>query len=152
MFDSLLQSQLRYALASAWLFKSDLRRLDGFQAGWFRQILKIPRSYVSRVSNQRVRQQCGMQPFSKTVRRAQLQLLGQVITDEKKKVLKEVTFHEGSLESETSAFVRRVGRPRQNWTEQLILIMKQAAGSNENWLRAVGCSKVWNDIADRATL
>ena len=151
LFDCLVQSQLRYALAAAWLLKSDLRRLDGFQAGCLRRILRIPCSYVSRVSNQRVREQCGMQPFSKTVRRAQLQLLGQVITNERKRVLKQATFHKDSLESQTAAFVRRVGRPRQNWTEQLMTIMKQAAGSNDGWLRAVHCPKVWNEIAARAT-
>ena len=84
LFESLVQSQLRYALASAWLLKSDLRRLDGFQAGCIRQILKIPCSYISRVSNQRVREQAGVQPFSKAVRSTQLQLLGQVIGNELK--------------------------------------------------------------------
>ena len=33
MFESLVLRQLRYALASAWLLKSDLRRLAGFQTG-----------------------------------------------------------------------------------------------------------------------
>ena len=143
LFDSLVLGQLRYARASAWLLKSDLRRLDGFQVACLRQILRIPCSYISRVSNQRVREQCGMQPFSKAVRTAQLQLLGPVITNDRKKVQKEVTFHKDSLESETSAFVSRVGRPRQNWTEQLLTIMKQAAGTNEHWLRAVSSSKDW---------
>ena len=90
--------------------------------------------------------------FSEAVRTAQLQLLGQVITNDRKKVLKEVMFHKDSLESETSAFVRRVGRPRQNWTEQLITIMKQAAGTNEHWLRAVSSLKAWNELVSRANL
>jgi hypothetical protein len=151
LFESLVLSQLRYALASAWLWKSDLRRLDGFQAGCLRQILGIPCSYVSRISNQRVREQCDVQLFSKTVRRAQLQLLGQVITNEKRTVLKDVTFHGETFQSETSAFVRRVGRPRQNWTEQLLAIMKSTAGSNERWLQAVECPALWNEIAYNAT-
>ena len=111
-----------------------------------------PQDHVSWASNQRVREQAGVQPFSKAVRRAQLQLLGKVIGDDKKKVLKEVTFHGDTLDPETSAYVRRVGRPKQNWTEQLITIMKKAAGSDECWQRAVACPKVWNEIAAKAML
>ena len=84
------------------------------------------------------------------MRKAQLQLLGQVNGNDKKKVLKEVTFHGDTLDPETSAYVRRVGRPRQNWTEQLLAIMKKAAGSNDCWQRAVACPRVWNEIVARA--
>ena len=45
LHNSMVMSKLCYALASLWLTKSDLRRLDGFQANCLRTILKIPLAY-----------------------------------------------------------------------------------------------------------
>ena len=67
LFDSLVQSKLRYAIASAWLLKADLRRLDGFQANCLRNILGIKCSYVSRVSNEKVLEKAGFAKFSHDV-------------------------------------------------------------------------------------
>ena len=41
VFSAYISSKLRYAVASAWLWKADLRRLDGFQAGCLRKMLGI---------------------------------------------------------------------------------------------------------------
>ena len=41
LFEALILSKLRYATASAWLLKAELRRLDGFQAHCLRQILNV---------------------------------------------------------------------------------------------------------------
>ena len=97
LFDALIQSKLRYSVASAWLLKADLRRLDGFQARCVRQILKIPCSYFSRVSNSNVLKQGCLQQFSSTVRAMQLNLLGQVLIKPQKKVLKESAFQGDTL-------------------------------------------------------
>ena len=64
-----------------------------------------------------------------------------------KQVLREGAFHRDTINSQTSMFVRRVGRPRQNWAEQLVGVMKQAAGSYERWLQAIGCARTWRDIS-----
>ena len=128
LLDSLVFSKLRYASSSAWLSKSDLRRLDGFQANCLRKVLGIPSAYFSRVSNDRVRNLTGQGKFSTTVRKAQLKLLGDVLTNPDKALLKKVAFHGDTLVPETAAFVRRVGRPRQNWTEQLLGMTRDAAG------------------------
>ena len=56
VFDAVVTSKLLYAVASAWLTKGDRRRLDGFHVRCLRQILKIPPSFVSRVSNAKVLQ------------------------------------------------------------------------------------------------
>ena len=105
----------------------------------------------SRVSNKSVQEQCCLKQLSQTIREMQLKLLGKVLTDPRKQVLREVAFHKDSLDSETSAFVRRVGRPRQNWTEQLIGVMKQAAGTFERWVQAAGCAIVWRDVSARVS-
>ena len=152
MFDSLIQSKLRYATASAWLLKSDMRRLDGFQASCLRRILGIPCYFISRVSNEKVRSESGMTQFSKSVLKSQLRLLGQVLNDPRKHSLKEVTFHGQTDVTQTAAFVRRTGRPRQNWADQLTHKMKQAAGSLNMWAQAAGSAKIWKEVASRVVL
>ena len=149
LFDSLIQSRLRYAVASAWLLKSDLRRMNGFQANCLRRILKVPPAFYSRVSNKSVLERSGLELFSASVRKLQLKLLGQVITNPCKSVLKQVAFHGSSLVAETSAYVKRIGRPRQNWTEQLIRLMKEAASTTEAWTRAVGSLNGWQEVSSR---
>ena len=114
IFDAMILSKLRYALASSWLVKANLRRLDGFEAACLRKLLGIKHSFWSRVSNAKVRQIAGQTPFSETVRASQFKLLGQVLMDPHKQILREVAFHGGDLQTpETAAYVRRVGRPKQ---------------------------------------
>jgi len=123
LFDSLIQSKLRYAVASARLVvKSELRCLDGFQACCLREILKIPASFYSHVSNDEVLQRSGVEKLSIVVRGLQLKLLDRVLTDPRKTVLKDIASLSGSMLPVTGASVGRRGRPRQNWIEQLLNI------------------------------
>ena len=143
-------SKLRYGVSSVWLSKSDLRRLDGFQAGCLRKMLGIAPSYFSRTSNARVRQIAEHRPFSEQVPESQLKLLGQVLTNPAKHFLRAVAFHGGqSLVPETSAYVRKQGRPKHNWTDQLVLMMKQAAGSLQEWQRATSSYTSWCQVMAR---
>ena len=120
LLDSMVLSKLGYALASLWLTKSDLRRLDGFHANCLRKILRIPSAFLSRVSNDKVRARAAQQPFSVRVASLQMRLFNEVLTCPHKAELKRVAFHGESLVPETAAWVRRVGRPRQNWTDQML--------------------------------
>jgi len=149
LFSCLILSKLRYAVASAWLSKGELRRQDGFHARCLRKMLHIPPSFISRVSNEQVRHIAGQEAFSKMVRAAQLKLLGQILIDPSKRILKEVAFHGDSLVPEAEAFVRNVGRPRDNWTTQLTRIMRRAAGSLQEWLRISSSRRDWNEVAAR---
>ena len=150
IFDALILSKLRYGVASSWLSKSELRRLDGFEAWCLRKMLGIKHSFISRVSNARVRQVAGQAPISAAIRTSQLRLLGQVLTDPCKSVLKEVAFHGGdNLTPETSAYVRKVGRPKHNWTDQLVGIMRQAAGSLQEWNRIAGSYGAWMEVVGK---
>ena len=83
-------------------------------------MLGIKAACFSRVSNDRVRKIAGVEPISREVRRAQLDLFGKVLMNPDKKGLRGVAFHDGSYAPVTAAFVRRVGRPRQMWTDQLL--------------------------------
>ena len=97
----------------------------------------IPHCFYLQVSNERVYTWSEWHGyFSGSVLKLHSNLLGQVLNDPRKLILKEVTFHGDTLDTETSAYVRRVGRPRQNWTDQLISIMRQAAGTYEVWMQA----------------
>ena len=106
--------------------------------------------FYSRISNAQVRKESGMTEFSKSVRKLQLKLLGQVLMDPRKQILRDVTLHAGdTLVSETAAYVRRVGRPRQNWTDQLTSIMRHAAGSLDVWMHTARSTKMWQEVFSR---
>ena len=152
IFDALILCKLRYGVASSWLSKSELRRLDGFEAWCLRKMLGIKPSFISRVSNARVRQIAGTSPISSAIRTSQLRLLGQVLTEPCKSVLKDVAFQGGgSLTPTTAAYVRRVGRPKHNWTDQLMNMMRQAAGSLKEWNRIVNSFGAWMEVAARVS-
>eukprot|EP00973_Karenia_brevis_P001530 207931-Karenia_brevis.AAC.1 len=50
--------------------------------------------------------------------------MGRVLHDPCKSKLRKVAFHGNTLTPQTAAYVRRVGRPRHNWTEQVLQIMR----------------------------
>ena len=117
--ESIVVSRLTYATASMWLLTVDLRRLDGFYCNCLRRILRIPPSFVSRVSNATVLHRAGCKKLSDTIRDAQIKLLDKVLHDPSLDVLKKASF-QGTLTSQTATWVRRRGKPRQNWIEQLM--------------------------------
>ena len=116
-------SKLRFGVAAAWLLKADLRRLGGFHANCLRLMLGIKCAYISRISNNRVREIAGVRMFSESVTAIQVKLLRQVLRDPSKAVLRDAAFQKGSLTPLTDAFVRRIGRLRQNWTDEVGKIM-----------------------------
>jgi hypothetical protein len=133
IFEAVIVSRLLCCIASSWLSKGDLRKLDGFHVRCLRTILGIKPSLISRISNARVRNVVQQYPLSERIRRSQLDLLGRVIREPSKAVLKKVTFHKDQLLSQTDAWVRKVGRPRHEWTTQLTNMMKLAAGTEAAW-------------------
>jgi hypothetical protein len=135
----------RICLASG----SGLRRLDGFQATCLRQILGTPCSYISRISNERVCEMSAMVQFSVSVKRMRQKLLGQILTNPKKKQLKDVTFH-GDTRDFCFCATHSIGRPRQNWIDQLLGVMRVAAASQDKWESAARPTMVWQDVSSRA--
>ena len=87
--------------------------------------------------------------FSMTIRKSQLNMLGEIITNPAKQVLRRVTFHGDSFLPETAAFVRRIGRPRQNWTEQLMTLMAGASKTISELNIAMRSECQWNTIVER---
>ena len=120
LFEALILSKLRYATASAWLLKAELRRLDGFQAHCLRQILNVPSPYVSRISNKCILERCNAQQLSYTIQAKQQRLREEVMSSPTKQPLRQATFINDTEVPLTRRYVQRVGRPRQNWTDELL--------------------------------
>ena len=74
----------------------------------------------------------------------------EVLTNPDKVFLKEVAFQDGDvLRPITAAFVRKVGRPRDNWAEKLIALVRPATGSLQRWLQVTSSEQLWNEaVAD----
>ena len=134
-FQSLVSSRLQYGLATMWLVTSQRRRLDGFYARCLRKILHIPSAYISRVSNATVLQKARQQPFCKQLLRKQLTLLGRTAMAPQGSPLRDSTFMAGTLLPQVGRFVRRVGRPRQDWCTEVMMearrIGAQSLGTKE---------------------
>ena len=139
-------SKLLYGLSSAWLNKAEMRRLDGFYCRCLRAILRIPPSFVSRVSNATVLQQSSQPALGRQLRQQQLLLYGRVARAPDNDVLRKLTFSPGSLQPVASRYIRKVGRPRNEWSKMLeveswkvsqhaAVIVHDAAA----WKRAVCC-------------
>ena len=120
IFRSVIVSKLLYACSSTWLLKADLKKLDGFFCRCLRKILRIPPAFHSRISNDTVLHRAQCQRLSVMVRRSQMSLLDQILNDPDKIVLRNAAFRGGTEIPETTFWIRRRGRPRQAWAEQLM--------------------------------
>ena len=121
LFHSLVVSKLLYGLSSIWLVTAQRRRLEGIYARCLRRILSIPNAYISRVSNAQVFGRAGVQPLSAQLKRKQLELLNKVAHSPTDSPVRMNTFIAGTLQPQIGSCKRRVGRPRQDWTSQLIV-------------------------------
>ena len=90
----------------------------------------IPCSYLSRVSNAIVFAKAGVQPFSKQLLDRQLVLLGRVAHSPAGSPLRESTFVDDTLLPQVGRYVRRVGRPRQDWCSEVLRHGAQKLGQS----------------------
>ena len=137
IYSSLVESKLLYSLSTAVYTVAEIRRLDGFQAKCLRKILKIPSAYLSRTSNETVRQRAGCRCFSKLLVDRQLMLLGTVLRSPAHSPLQAVSFTPGTLQPATSRYVRRVGRPRKEWVPTVLNSAFQLANHGQLMATAV---------------
>ena len=122
-------SKLQYGLATLWLTTAQRRRLDGFCARCLRRILKIPAAFVSRISNARVYQAAKMPALSELVLKRQLLLLGKVARAPAGDPLRADVFVGSTTQPQVGRYVRRVGRPRQEWSTEVMKAAAQKLGS-----------------------
>ena len=64
----------------------------------------------------------GQEAFSKTVHQLQVKLLDDILHDHNRRLFRKVAFVEGTDTPLTAASKRKVGRPRQSWTEQVLAL------------------------------
>ena len=150
-FDAFVLSRLRYGLSSIWLVTAQRRRLDGFCARCYRRILRIPSAFISRISNASVCRSAGVKPFSEQLLQDQLALLRRAAVSPVPSHMRSNTFVDDTLNPQIGRFVRRIGRPRQDWTSQLLregaqrfgfhrfhtLLKDTSEGADAQWKREV---------------
>ena len=129
LFSSLIESKLFYSLSSLCLTAAQLRRLDGFQNRCVRKIFGIPPAFVSRISNHSVLQQACHPAASLTLRKRSLIFFGKVLRAPEGHPLRLACFIPGTLWPATEQFVRRVGRPRKEWTKEALAESVRLFGS-----------------------
>ena len=128
-FQMLVVSRLIYGLSSLWLVTAQRRRLDGFYARCLRRIFRIPAAFISRVSNAAVFAQAGVAPLSDQLLLGQLTLFGKVARSPEGSLLRRDTFIPQTLRPHVGSLVRRIGRPRQTWTEELLKVATTKLGA-----------------------
>ena len=118
--DGFVLSKLRFGLASLWLVTAQRRRVDGFLARCLRRILHIQPSFLCRISNKVVYDKAKVKPLSEQLLKHQLHLLRKVAGSAEGGPMRRDTFVDATLQPQIGRFVRRLGRPRQEWTSQLM--------------------------------
>ena len=98
VFNACIVSKVMYCLESAWLNKSERQKLDAFQSDCLRRIAGIKPSYVSRVSNNAVREILGAQPRSHRLLEHQLLFLGRIAKADQDNALRKLIFERGSID------------------------------------------------------
>ena len=120
IFRSMVETKLLYALSCCCLNVAQQRRLNGFQAKCLRQIIGIPASFISRVSNREVLRRADYPEATTSLVQSQLQILGKVMRAPPTSQLQSCAFHPGTLQATTSHYIRRVGRPRKEWVPSVL--------------------------------
>ena len=75
--NALVWNKGRWSLHLFPLSPTLIRTIDGSQARFLRRILKVPASFISRVSHKTIRRRCSTLRFSTFIFRSQLRWLGQ---------------------------------------------------------------------------
>ena len=83
-------------------------------------MLGIPAAFSSRVSNRSVFDRANVQPLSEQILFRQLVLLGKIARAPPDSLLRRCVFIDDSLLPQVGRFVRRVGRPRLDWTTEVM--------------------------------
>ena len=104
---------------TTWLNVAETKKIDAFQARCLRKLTGIPHSYLSRTTNETVRQTAGAARLSLTLRRNQLLYLGDLARMPTGNVLRDTVFQPNSFKIVKPCGPRRRGRPRNEWAGKL---------------------------------
>jgi len=139
IYQAVVVSRLLYALSSAWLNVAEVRRLNGFHCRCLRAALQIKPAYYSRVSNASVLRQASCRPLGNQLLEQQLLLYGRIARGRATDPLRSVTFHH-DLEPATAQYIRRVGRPRNEWA---VMLRREAFKVSPDMMGIIHDISVW---------
>ena len=88
----------------------------------------MPSSFVSRISNKSVFRQVGVLAMSEQVLLRQMLLMGKVVNSTGSAIRRDV-FVGGTLQTQVGRYIRRVGRPRQDWSTEVLRATATKLGS-----------------------
>lgn len=137
IYNAVVVSKLTYGLATAWWNMAERRRLDGFHNRCLRSIWGIKPAYVSRVSNRTVLATTGQKPLTHHLARQQLLPFGKVARAEEGSLMRESAFCPKTLQAATGRFIRKRGRPRHEWVDQVVKLALQITGTYHELKRTV---------------
>ena len=146
VYSAVVVTRLLYSLSSAWLNVAELRRLNGFHCRCLRRVLRIKPSFISRVSNSRVLQAADQIELGRQLLQQQLVLYGKVLRAPVTDPLRDLTFIPGTDMPAANMFVRRVGRPRNEWAEML---RRECHKMGEDSYRTVYTDSEWREAVHR---
>jgi len=132
-----------YGLSATWLNASERRRVNGFQNRCLRTIWGIKAAYWSRVSNAKLLETTKQLPLTRSLEKQQLLLYGKVARQKEGSLMRECAFCPGSLRPATDRYVRKVGRPRLDWTTEMYKMATQAAGAGRRLEDVVQDAGAW---------
>ena len=149
IFEACILSKLLYNLHSLCLNIAEIRRLDAFHIRCLRRILKIPHSYISRVSNSTVLEKANVKTASGMLLERQLTWMGGLARQPDDNVLRQSILKSGSdrMSPRVPEGRRKRGRPRRCWAQYVHQHAKQAAGSadrlREYWTPGPAARTAW---------
>ena len=115
---SCITSKIMYSLESLWLLQTDRARIDAFHYQCLRRILRIPPSFISRVSNETVLNLSWQTSMTALLPNRQKLLYKKIQSLPEGDSLKRLVCNEGGTPMEWS-LNRRRGRPRQMWAQSV---------------------------------
>ena len=120
--------------------------LDGFQARCLRQILRIPHSYISRISNKTVLEKAQMPRYSSQLLKHQLVWFGKIGRTNNEDVLRKLTFQPDSVKPITDLYARAPGRPRHEWAKCLYNKIRNCFSSESALMHCLMDEKTWSEF------
>ena len=139
VYGSHVISKLVYGLQTMWLSKRQRIKLDGFHCKHLRKILNIPHSFISRIPNKTVLDKSQMGTMIAKLLQHQMIYFGNVVRNADHPV-RAAIFTDGTMDLQT--IHRRVGRPRLNWSEE---IMKHVMKANDLYASVILSKTEWRN-------
>ena len=96
----------------------------------------------------RVLETTGQKPVTHLLKKQQLLLYGRVARQRDDEMMRSATFCPGSLRPAVDMFVRKIGRPRLDWTSEVGKLALQAAGGMQQLQKKLADEREWRSVVE----